>query len=385
MAAETQKKGGLPMLNATFAQAFVEKIKRKLDLNVNIMNEQGIIIASSSAERIGSFHSLAYEILQKRIPEQITEQLNSSMIGVTSPGVNLLLLEDNKWPIGVVGVSGTSDELLQIARTIKFALETEIEHQKPQRYESGLAHYRFDALTEVLLERPIISSRVLAEAKKLELDCLRPRLCVLCRVMETAGGYFQALAGAFEAAGALPLLLDAQHMLLIFEMKDAMLPDYPEQLASILDAAQARAAQSGAVQYYIGTPQKDLVSCGYCCDLLRELEKTLPPSAGRYCRLRDGLLFVLHRAYDFDLWSILYEQTRRNLQDGMDMEMFVSTASALVLSDMHLEQAAKLLYIHKNTLSLRLRKIRELLGLQPVGSMHDGVFLTGLLRYIQSF
>jgi len=377
------------MLNATFAQAFVDKIKRKLDLSVNIMNEQGIIIASSTAERIGSFHSLAYEILQKRIPEQITEQLNSSMIGVTSPGVNLLLLEDNKWPIGVVGVSGTSGELLQIARTIKFALETEIEHQKPQRNTSGRAYCRFDALTGVLLERPIISSRVLAEAKKLELDALRPRLCVLCRVMETGGAYFQALAEAFETAGALPFLLDAQHILLTFEMKDAMLPDYPEQLASLLDAAQAQIPQSiaanSAIQYYIGTPQKDLASCGYCCSLLQELEKVLPSSAGQYCDLKAGLLLVLQRTYDFDVWSIIYEQTRRNLQDRIDMEMFVSTVSALVLSDMHLEQAAKQLYIHKNTLSLRLRKIREILDLQPIGSMHDGVFLTGLLRYIESF
>ena len=52
------------MINANLAKKFVERIAKYTDYNINIMNDQGIIIASRNPERIGSFHETAYNMIR---------------------------------------------------------------------------------------------------------------------------------------------------------------------------------------------------------------------------------------------------------------------------------------------------------------------------------
>lgn len=47
------------MINKIFAQNFVRKIEQTVNLKVNVMDEHGIIVASTSKERIGDFHLVA--------------------------------------------------------------------------------------------------------------------------------------------------------------------------------------------------------------------------------------------------------------------------------------------------------------------------------------
>ena len=47
------------MINQAFAEQFIRRIRSQTDYNINIMNEHGIIIASCSEERVGTFHATA--------------------------------------------------------------------------------------------------------------------------------------------------------------------------------------------------------------------------------------------------------------------------------------------------------------------------------------
>ena len=48
------------MINQAFAEQFIRRIRSQTDYNINIMNEHGIIIASCSEERVGTFHATAF-------------------------------------------------------------------------------------------------------------------------------------------------------------------------------------------------------------------------------------------------------------------------------------------------------------------------------------
>ena len=81
------------MIDPAMAQGFIDRFYKQLKIHLNVMNEKAIMIASSRPERIGHFHSCAYEIIQKQLPVMITSELTQDLIGVTCPGVNLLLTD----------------------------------------------------------------------------------------------------------------------------------------------------------------------------------------------------------------------------------------------------------------------------------------------------
>lgn len=48
------------MLENSLAEKLIEQVTKYTSYNVNIMNEQGVIIASRNPERIGKFHEVAW-------------------------------------------------------------------------------------------------------------------------------------------------------------------------------------------------------------------------------------------------------------------------------------------------------------------------------------
>ena len=51
------------MLDVALARKLIERVTEYTSYNVNIMDENGVIIASRNPERIGSFHEAAYQVL----------------------------------------------------------------------------------------------------------------------------------------------------------------------------------------------------------------------------------------------------------------------------------------------------------------------------------
>ena len=61
------------MINQAFAEQFIRRIRSQTDYNINIMNEHGIIIASCSEERVGTFHATAFRMITNNISINVTE------------------------------------------------------------------------------------------------------------------------------------------------------------------------------------------------------------------------------------------------------------------------------------------------------------------------
>ena len=77
------------MINPNLAKKFVERIAKYTDYNINIMNDQGIIIASRNPERIGTFHETAYNMIRSNL-EISSVSKGDALLGVQN-GVNLLV------------------------------------------------------------------------------------------------------------------------------------------------------------------------------------------------------------------------------------------------------------------------------------------------------
>ena len=99
-------------LDTQFAIQMIEKVKQYTDYNINIMNERGIIVASLTRERLGTFHEIAMQIIQGD-QDEIVVYKDEDYIG-TREGVNVAFSYKNK-KIGVIGITGDPEKVRPIA------------------------------------------------------------------------------------------------------------------------------------------------------------------------------------------------------------------------------------------------------------------------------
>ena len=91
-------------LTTKMANTLVEHLVRDISYNINIMNEVGIIIASSDKSRIGEHHAGAIDAIQHDYTNTITpnDPAGSARLGVNMP------IHHQHDIIGVVGISGVT-------------------------------------------------------------------------------------------------------------------------------------------------------------------------------------------------------------------------------------------------------------------------------------
>ncbi len=114
-------------LNTLTAQKLLKKIMDKLGYNINIMNEYGEIIASGDETRIGKIHSGALEVLKEGKDMEYFDFIDNN-IESAKPGINIPLVINNEI-IGVLGVTGNPKEVGKIAAIVKLTAEILIEKE----------------------------------------------------------------------------------------------------------------------------------------------------------------------------------------------------------------------------------------------------------------
>ncbi len=92
------------VLDVELAEKIIDKLADCTDYNVNIMNDKGIIVASKDKSRVGTFHEVALEIVQKKLDYKEVEA-EDTFLGA-KPGINMPL-EYKKTIIGVLGLTGS--------------------------------------------------------------------------------------------------------------------------------------------------------------------------------------------------------------------------------------------------------------------------------------
>ena len=98
------------------SQQIVEEIGKLVKQNINMMDEKGIIIASTDLSRIGQFHNGAYRIIKDELEElYISEDEESEQVKC---GLNLSLNSNNKI-VGVIGITGKYNNVYNYGRLIK--------------------------------------------------------------------------------------------------------------------------------------------------------------------------------------------------------------------------------------------------------------------------
>jgi carbohydrate diacid regulator len=115
------------MLTREIANSIVKETALKLKRNINIMNNQGVIMASCDHTRIDDIHEGALEVLKNGETLKITEVERTKWRGA-QPGVNLPIVFQDKI-VGVLGITGNPDDLADLGEIVKMTTELMIKQE----------------------------------------------------------------------------------------------------------------------------------------------------------------------------------------------------------------------------------------------------------------
>lgn len=104
------------ILSKNIADKIVSELSKIVEQHINIMDIEGVIIASTDSNRIGSMHGGALKIINERLSELMIQN-DDEFVGAKN-GINLPI-EFNEEIIGVIGMTGNYNQVYKYGQIIK--------------------------------------------------------------------------------------------------------------------------------------------------------------------------------------------------------------------------------------------------------------------------
>ena len=375
----------LPMketsLDAASAAAFLKRLGEHIEHNINIMDREGVIIASRDPSRVGSFHDAARRLVATGAAVERVMPGSSLPAGVR-PGVNLPVLHRSE-TVGVVGVTGDPDRVEALAYAVKTSIESMLELQAWK--DRALRHQdRKNRLVNLLLyEDETLAAEPLARA--LGYDPALPRAPLLIappRGMEAADALAAVKRCSLHGPQDISTATSEGAVLVLKALSfgdGGCMGAYEDQIRAYADAA--RSALGGSLPgTWAGAFQSDLGRHRGAYRQLLWLAERYPEPETPPVFLHDHLLEYLTTRIE-----------REELVAALDGPLSLLRPEAIAelapdikaLSDcgLNLKEAAARLGVHRNTLSARLDRVASLVGRDPRQDPRAMDFLRLLLRY----
>ena len=369
------------MLNDEIAKKFIERLTAYTNYNINIMDEKGIIIASRNPERIGTFHEIAFEIVtnQKDMAEVTA---NSEFLGVY-PGVNLLL-KQNGVPIGVIGVTGTPEEVKPIALIIKMAMETMLEYEYQKELSNKRQNLKERFIHQLLYDRDPDPQELRILAAKLNYKETYLRIPILCN--NTSGKKPEAIQKKIKSC----TLHTSQDISIITRNKQVLifktLPDHTHILSDYRHIVEEYLKEftTGAKEYifYIGTIQErfsNYQNAFLHCTWLQKYADSSQKNIFFYDHIDDYMKNMIPKIELHKVFHCLKKElTEKDIQSCLEI------IGSLKKNNYNMAASSAELYIHKNTLAFRFDKIRNKFNLNPLQDTTAKEFLEYFYYYLKN-
>lgn len=346
----------------------VKRLKATIGHHINIMDEKGMVIASSDEERVNTIHTGAIEVLQSKKERIIEEQL--PLLPGTRPGVNLPI-EFLDEIIGVVGITGNPKELLQLAQMTKITVELIIQQdylKKHAFFEQQLMH---SWIMELISTNDLNEEKLTKEAKHfLQID-LKIAYTVLVLEVFTLSSINDDLWAINEKKEAILSALPLTKMDISFASftnEELLVVGIPSDELSVandfyrllkgLNAKLFSTLKIGVGNSKIGLIgiRESYKEARQCVHLMNKFstDKTISQIQSW------GLIRLLD-----EIKPSVREEFLAQYQVGNLPLHLRETLEALIENNHNINDTSKKLHIHRNTLHYRLENIEQLTGLHP--------------------
>ncbi len=356
------------LLDASTAAAFLARLGEHIEYNINIIDREGVIIASRDPTRVGDFHDAARQLVSSGASIERVEPGSGLPSGVR-PGVNLPIVHKTE-TIGVVGITGDPDAVTALAYAVKTSLESMIELEA-WKDKALRRQDRKNLLANLILyDDDAPRSTVESLARKLGYEPGLPRAPIILMPadgLEPTDALDSIKRGAWHGPQDMSFIT-SEGSILVFKSlamgSDGLMTNFESQIESYVDAARRSIPAMHTASAYVGAVQSDL---GRYREAYRQtlwLVSRFPMARGEPVCLFDHMFeYLTSRINRSELVAAL-DATLALLPMDIVSDMGASI-NALADSALNGKEAAARLGVHRNTLAARMDRITAALGRDP--------------------
>lgn len=373
------------MIDKLFAEKLIDKLSQFTEYNINIMDEDGIIIASRTKERVGTFHEVAYELMRGNEEDSRIVTREDSERGVRC-GVNMVV-RVNKRKEGVVGLSGDPKEIMPVAKLVRMSVEVMLEYEF-YKYENMKKYNMREQLMHLILYsdnyvREDLNKYIVT--LNLEEDMTRVPILIECKNARIKEETLKELLEENRQFTRQDLLdVTKEGYLIIFKAIDCppsyIMQDYKymvaEYLTSFLRYIRKKEIRAGI---YIGPLQNDIMYYRQAYLNCLWMQKNIKKSGSFY--FYDYIVKYLESMAPISEFHTIFLMFKEKMGIKF-INNYLETMGALIENEYNMSKAADWLHVHKNTLVYRLDKIREILNMNPLSSNADREFMECFYYYL---
>ena len=355
------------------AQKLVEKIMDNIDyeVNINIMNEYAEIIASGDKERIGKIHSGALEVIKNAKTIEYFDSVDSDKES-TKPGINMPLIFNNE-VIGVVGVTGNPNEIKLIANIVKMIteilIEKEIDLDKKISKQRALNNYVYKIISKEVIHH-ISSINIWAENNSYNFNIER---CVCIIKIEKTNNYKKTID---YITNKIQTITHKQDIITyigngLFIIIKSFNNTKNKTYNKILEVFFNNLKEEININFAI--------MCGCIVRRLEDIHNSYEQAnfLCEYINNYDGLYFIDDYILEYIILNEGYINANIILKNKLALikknSSFRETIITMSKYDMNINKTCEELNMHRNTILYRMKKIKDILNLEPINNHTDRI------------
>ena len=369
-------------LNTLTAQKLLKKIMDKLGYNINIMNEYGEIIASGDETRIGKIHSGALEVLKEGKDMEYFDFIDNN-IESAKPGINIPLVINNEI-IGVLGVTGNPKEVGKIAAIVKLTaeilIEKELDTDKKILKQTSINNY-INMMISKNNEHYIPSILIWLEKNNYQIENINR---IVCLIKFDNNDYLDKNrmndyiiskikdSSDFNSQGIISYFGDNEFILIkSFDKKQyglerKILNNFFIYLQNSLDSKLGLhfKASCGAVSKNINEISSSYEQAKFL------LNWNQYSNNGEVFFIEDYILEFYISTNEQSSLKMILRNVLKIIKNNSNLKETIITMSKY---NMSITKTSDKLSVHRNTIVYRMRKIKELLNLDPINNNIDRI------------
>lgn len=342
------------MLTREIAEAIVKEAMIRLNRNINIMDESGTIVASGDPSRINQVHEGALDVIRTGRPLIITSENKKQWRG-SLYGINLPIVFQHKI-VGVIGITGEPKEVAEFGDLVKMLTELIIT-QSYLASESEWQQRTKEMVIEELIKSEPDFEAIEQRLNLLHLELLPPYTVAVMEIKERSIPNQPLIAKIEGLIGEGRYLVGFRNVNRLFILMSGLSEPKTTKKLLFMEQTLGRMGIHFRIGYAAQVHKLNQISIAYeesqFALLIGEPERQLIPYSDIETKaLIHQLDEALKQRY---LKRILPDTSHKVLQ----------TLQAFFECNLNLAQSAEALFIHRNTLIYRLKKIKEETGYDP--------------------
>ena len=326
-------------LSSRLAQSIVDNTMKQIPYNVNIMDENGYIIASGDKNRINTLHVGAVEAIKRRKTLPMTDEVGS----YGQPGINMPLIFDGK-VVGVIGITGKPQTVTPLASLLKMTAELLLEQAEQNKnevkYENSLNSflYQWSQVTDDINK----NTELLLEADNLKIDISKPRNAIAIQCPPEVIKQFR---------------IDSADLSLPITANTVLIFTYlPSTITRSIELCKKK-------EFNIGIGEAT-TSIGISVNqALRTLELSKIFINENYIYYKD--IKFIDSILNSNIYSDKIISNFRQLENSDTGKELIETIYQYIKNDGNVVKTSNVLHIHRNSLNHRLLRIHEIFNLDP--------------------